>query len=162
MRVVAPPFIKQVLGHRSNLSAWARNTTRSSPSILTVLINDSGNGRCVVAHRRVQSKVINEGEEHLRAQKKRSLWTTFDRACQLRSWSSQIHEASSDQLLGVLACRRCEEQSSVERNERTESIIDSMTGEERTAHESDANRRRGIARGSGTNVAEGISEQALH
>ena len=38
---------------------------------------------------------------------------------------------------------------------RTESIIDSMTREERTDHRIlNANRRRRIARGSGTNVAE--------
>jgi signal recognition particle subunit SRP54 len=38
---------------------------------------------------------------------------------------------------------------------RTESIIDSMTPEERTDHRIlNANRRRRIARGSGTNVAE--------
>ena len=50
-----------------------------------------------------------------------------------------------------------EEQSKLMEKElrRTESIIDSMTREERTDHRIlNANRRRRIARGSGTNVAE--------
>src|SRR5258706_9720529 len=63
-----------------------------------------------------------------------------------------------DQLLGGIGMPQMdEEQSKLMENEmkRTESIIDSMTREERTDHRIlNANRRRRIARGSGTNVAE--------
>jgi signal recognition particle subunit SRP54 len=63
-----------------------------------------------------------------------------------------------DQLLGGLGMPQLnDEQTKLMEKElkRTESIIDSMTWEERTDHKIlNANRRRRIARGSGTSVAE--------
>jgi signal recognition particle subunit SRP54 len=63
-----------------------------------------------------------------------------------------------DQLLGGMGMPQLnDEQTKLMEKElkRTESIIDSMTWEERTDHKIlNANRRRRIARGSGTSVAE--------
>src|SRR5258706_1565593 len=63
-----------------------------------------------------------------------------------------------DQLLGGIGMPQMdEEQSKLMENEmkRTESIIDSMTRQERSDHRIlNANRRRRIARGSGTTVSE--------
>jgi signal recognition particle subunit SRP54 len=63
-----------------------------------------------------------------------------------------------DQLLGGIGMPQMDEEQTKEMEKelkRTESIIDSMTSEERTDHRIlNANRRRRIARGSGTNVAE--------
>jgi signal recognition particle subunit SRP54 len=63
-----------------------------------------------------------------------------------------------DQLLGGIGMPQMDEEQTKQMEKelkRTESIIDSMTREERTDHRIlNANRRRRIARGSGTNVAE--------
>jgi signal recognition particle subunit SRP54 len=71
---------------------------------------------------------------------------------------SKIMKLLPDQLLGGIGMPQMdEEQTKLMEMElkRTESIIDSMTREERTDHKIlNANRRRRIARGSGTNVAE--------
>src|SRR5207249_5625650 len=71
---------------------------------------------------------------------------------------SKIMKLLPDQLLGGMGMPQLdEEQSSRMEQElkRTEAIIDSMTREERTNHMIlNANRRRRIARGSGTTVAQ--------
>ncbi len=63
-----------------------------------------------------------------------------------------------DQLLGGIGMPELSDEQSAQMEQelkRTEAIIDSMTGEERGDHKIlNANRRRRIARGSGTNVAE--------
>ena len=63
-----------------------------------------------------------------------------------------------DQLLGGIGMPQLDEEQTKEMEKelkRTESIIDSMTFEERADHKIlNANRRRRIARGSGTSVAE--------
>ena len=63
-----------------------------------------------------------------------------------------------DQLLGGIGMPQLDEDQSKQMEaelKRTESIIDSMTRTERTDHRIlNANRRRRIARGSGTSVAE--------
>jgi signal recognition particle subunit SRP54 len=63
-----------------------------------------------------------------------------------------------DQLLGGIGMPELDEEQSKQMEKelkRTEAIIDSMTGEERGDHKIlNANRRRRIARGSGTSVAE--------
>jgi signal recognition particle subunit SRP54 len=111
----------------------------------------------------VQSKVDqSEAEEQLRKLQKNE-FTLDDFRSQLRQVKklgsfSKIMKLLPDQLLGGIGMPQMdEEQSKLMEKEmkRTESIIDSMTGEERTDHRLlNANRRRRIARGSGTNVAE--------
>ncbi len=63
-----------------------------------------------------------------------------------------------DQLLGGIGMPQLDEEQSAQMEQelkRTEAIIDSMTREERGDHRIlNANRRRRIARGSGTSVAE--------
>jgi len=63
-----------------------------------------------------------------------------------------------DQLLGGIGMPQLDEEQSklmAKELKRTEAIIDSMTWEERTDHRIlNANRRRRIARGSGTSVAQ--------
>src|ERR671939_1370238 len=63
-----------------------------------------------------------------------------------------------DQLLGGIGVPNLDEEQTAQMEKelkRTEAIIDSMTNEERYDHKIlNANRRRRIARGSGTSVAE--------
>ncbi|HEY0430250.1 MAG TPA: hypothetical protein VGC61_00495, partial [Pyrinomonadaceae bacterium] len=70
----------------------------------------------------------------------------------------KIMKLLPDQLLGGMGMPQLDEEQSKQMEtelKRTESIIDSMTREERTDHRIlNANRRRRIARGSGTHVAE--------
>src|SRR4030095_14495810 len=111
----------------------------------------------------VQSKVDqSEAEEQLKKLQKNE-FTLDDFRSQLRQVKklcsfSKIIKLLPDQLLGGIGMPQMdEEQSKLMEKEmrRTESIIDSMTREERTDHRIlNANRRRRIARGSGTNVAE--------
>jgi len=111
----------------------------------------------------VQSKVDqSEAEEQLKKLQKNE-FTLDDFRSQLRQVKklgsfSKIMKLLPDQLLGGIGMPQMdEEQSKLMEKEmkRTESIIDSMTREERTDHRIlNANRRRRIARGSGTNVAE--------
>ena len=71
---------------------------------------------------------------------------------------SKIMKMLPDQLLGGIGMPQLDEDQTKEMEKelkRTESIIDSMTLEERHDHKIlNANRRRRIARGSGTSVAE--------
>src|SRR4026208_19824 len=111
----------------------------------------------------VQSKVgQSEAEAQLKKIQKNE-FTLDDFRSQLRQVKklgsfSKIMKLLPDQLLGGIGMPQMdEEQSKLMEIEmkRTESIIDSMTHEERTDHKIlNANRRRRIARGSGTSVAE--------
>jgi signal recognition particle subunit SRP54 len=111
----------------------------------------------------VQSKVDqSEAEEQLRKLQKNE-FTLDDFRSQLRQVKklgsfSKIMKLLPDQLLGGMGMPQLtDEQSTVMEKElkRTEAIIDSMTRLERTDHRVlNANRRRRIARGSGTTVAE--------
>jgi signal recognition particle subunit SRP54 len=111
----------------------------------------------------VQSKVDqSEAEEQLKKLQQNE-FTLDDFRSQLRQVKklgsfSKIMKLLPDQLLGGMGMPQLnEEQSSRMEQElrRTEAIIDSMTREERADHKIlNANRRRRIARGSGTVVAE--------
>jgi signal recognition particle subunit SRP54 len=111
----------------------------------------------------VQSKVDqSEAEEQLKKLQKNE-FTLDDFRSQLRQVKklgsfSKIMKLLPDQLLGGIGMPQMDEEQTKQMEQelrRTESIIDSMTGEERTDHRIlNANRRRRIARGSGTNVAE--------
>jgi signal recognition particle subunit SRP54 len=110
----------------------------------------------------VQSKVDQtEAEEQLRKLQKNE-FTLDDFRSQLRQVKklgsfSKIMKLLPDQLLGGIGMPELnDEQSKMMEKElkRTEAVIDSMTMEERTDHRIlNANRRRRIARGSGTSVA---------
>jgi signal recognition particle subunit SRP54 len=110
----------------------------------------------------VQSKVDqSEAEEQLKKLQKNE-FTLDDFRSQLRQVKklgsfSKIMKLLPDQLLGGMGMPQLnEEQSAMMEQElkRTEAIIDSMTMEERNDHRLlNANRRRRIARGSGTTVA---------
>jgi signal recognition particle subunit SRP54 len=111
----------------------------------------------------VQSKVDqSEAEEQLKKLQKNE-FTLDDFRSQLRQVKklgsfSKIMKLLPDQLLGGMGMPQLnDEQTKLMEKElkRTESIIDSMTWQERTDHKIlNANRRRRIARGSGTSVAE--------
>jgi signal recognition particle subunit SRP54 len=111
----------------------------------------------------VQSKVDqSEAEEQLKKLQKNE-FTLDDFRSQLRQVKklgsfSKIMKLLPDQLLGGIGMPQLDDEQSKQMEtemKRTESIIDSMTREERTDHRIlNANRRRRIARGSGTNVAE--------
>jgi signal recognition particle subunit SRP54 len=111
----------------------------------------------------VQSKVDqSEAEEQLKKLQKNE-FTLEDFRSQLRQVKklgsfSKIMKLLPDQLLGGIGMPQMDEEQTKEMEKemkRTESIIDSMTREERTDHKIlNANRRRRIARGSGTTVAE--------
>jgi signal recognition particle subunit SRP54 len=110
----------------------------------------------------VQAKVDqSEAEEQLKKLQKNE-FTLDDFRSQLRQVKklgsfSKIMKLLPDQLLGGMGMPQLnDEQSALMEKElkRTEAIIDSMTVEERNDHRLlNANRRRRIARGSGTNVA---------
>src|ERR1700675_845284 len=111
----------------------------------------------------VQSKVDQtEAEEQLKKLQKNQ-FTLDDFRSQLRQGKKlgsflKIMKLLPDQLLGGIGMPQLnEEQTKLMEKElkRTESIIDSMTREERSDQKIlNANRRRRIARGSGTTVAE--------
>jgi len=111
----------------------------------------------------VQAKVDqSEAEEQLKKLQKNE-FTLDDFRAQLRQVKklgsfSKIMKLLPDQLLGGIGMPQMDEEQTKEMEKelkRTESIIDSMTREERIDHRIlNANRRRRIARGSGTNVAE--------
>ena len=110
----------------------------------------------------VQAKVDqSEAEEQLKKLQKNE-FTLDDFRSQLRQVKklgsfSKIMKLLPDQLLGGIGMPQLDdEQSKMMEQElkRTEAIIDSMTWEERNDHRIlNANRRRRIARGSGTTVA---------
>ena len=111
----------------------------------------------------VQSKVDQtEAEEQLKKLQKNE-FTLDDFRSQLRQVKklgsfSKIMKMLPDQLLGGIGMPQMDEDQTKQMEQelrRTESIIDSMTREERNEHRIlNANRRRRIARGSGTHVAE--------
>src|SRR6266480_5652511 len=111
----------------------------------------------------VQSKVDqSEAEEQLKKLQKNE-FTLDDFRSQLRQVKklgsfSKIMKLLPDQLLGGIGMPQMDEEQTKEMEKeikRTESIIDSMTREERVDHRIlNANRRRRIARGSGTHVAQ--------
>src|SRR5215510_3453416 len=111
----------------------------------------------------VQAKVDqSEAEEQLRKLQKNE-FTLDDFRSQLRQVKrlgsfSKIMKLLPDQLLGGIGMPQLDEEQSklMERElKRTEAIIDSMTPEERLDHRIlNANRRRRIAKGSGTGVAD--------
>ena len=111
----------------------------------------------------VQSKVDqSEAEEQLKKLQKNE-FTLDDFRSQLRQVKtlgsfSKIMKLLPDQLLGGMGMPQLTDEQSVAMEKelkRTEAIIDSMTRLERTDHRIlNANRRRRIARGSGTTVAE--------
>jgi signal recognition particle subunit SRP54 len=111
----------------------------------------------------VQSKVDqSEAEEQLRKLQKNE-FTLDDFRSQLRQVKrlgsfSKIMKLLPDQLLGGIGMPQLDEEQSKQMEKelkRTEAIIDSMTQQERIDHRIlNANRRRRIARGSGTAVAD--------
>src|ERR687884_1173135 len=111
----------------------------------------------------VQAKVDqDEAEEQLKKLQKNQ-FTLDDFRGQLRQVKklgsfSKIMKMLPDQLLGGIGVPNLDEEQTAQMEKelkRTESIIDSMTKEERYDHKIlNANRRRRIARGSGTSVAE--------
>jgi signal recognition particle subunit SRP54 len=111
----------------------------------------------------VQAKVDqSEAEEQLKKMQKNE-FTLDDFRKQLRQVKrlgsfSKIMKMLPDQLLGGIGMPELTDEQSAQMEKelkRTEAIIDSMTKEERSDHRIlNANRRRRIARGSGTNVAE--------
>ncbi|HEY6189728.1 MAG TPA: signal recognition particle protein [Pyrinomonadaceae bacterium] len=111
----------------------------------------------------VQSKVDqSEAEEQLKKLQKNQ-FTLDDFRGQLRQVKrlgsfSKIMKLLPDQLLGGMGMPELSEEQSKEMErelKRTEAIIDSMTKEERNDHRIlNANRRRRIARGSGSTVAD--------
>ena len=117
----------------------------------------------------VQAKVDqDEAEEQLKKLQKNE-FTLDDFRSQLRQVKklgsfSKIMKLLPDQLLGGMGMPQLnDEQSAMMEKElkRTEAIIDSMTWEERNDHRIlNANRRRRIARGSGSNVAPSINSSS--
>src|SRR6266404_4018336 len=111
----------------------------------------------------VQSKVDqSEAEEQLKKLQKNE-FTLDDFRSQLRQVKrlgsfSKIMKLLPDQLLGGIGMPQLDEEQSKQMEKelkRTEAIIDSMTQRERIDHRIlNANRRRRIARGSGTVVAD--------
>jgi signal recognition particle subunit SRP54 len=110
----------------------------------------------------VQSKVDQEEAEEQLKKLQKNEFTLDDFRSQLRQVKklgsfSKIMKLLPDQLLGGIGMPQLdEEQSKMMEKElkRTEAMIDSMTWEERNDHRIlNANRRRRIARGSGTQVA---------
>jgi signal recognition particle subunit SRP54 len=111
----------------------------------------------------VQSKVDQDEAESQLKKLQRNQFTLDDFRSQLRQVKklgsfSKILKLLPDQLLGGVGMPDLtDEQTELMEKElrRTEAIIDSMTGEERVNHLIlNANRRRRIARGSGTTVAQ--------
>jgi signal recognition particle subunit SRP54 len=111
----------------------------------------------------VQSKVDqSEAEEQLKKLQKNE-FTLDDFRSQLRQVKklgsfSKIMKLLPDQLLGGIGMPNLDEEQSAQMEsemKRTEAIIDSMTRKERTDHRLlNASRRRRVALGSGTTVAE--------
>jgi signal recognition particle subunit SRP54 len=111
----------------------------------------------------VQSKVDqSEAEEQLKKLQKNE-FTLDDFRSQLRQVKrlgsfSKIMKLLPDQLLGGIGMPNLDEEQTAQMEselKRTEAIIDSMTRKERTDHRIlNASRRRRIAMGSGTTVAE--------
>jgi signal recognition particle subunit SRP54 len=111
----------------------------------------------------VQSKIDrDETEEQIKKLQKQE-FTLDDFRAQLRQVKklgsfSKIMKLLPDQLLGGLGMPQLTEEQSAQMErelKRTEAIIDSMTKEERANHTIlNASRRRRIAKGSGTQVAE--------
>jgi signal recognition particle subunit SRP54 len=111
----------------------------------------------------VQDKVDQDEAEAQLKKLQRNQFTLDDFRSQLRQVKklgsfSKILKLLPDQLLGGVGMPDLtDEQTEMMEKEmkRTEAIIDSMTGEERVNHLIlNANRRRRIARGSGTTVAQ--------
>jgi len=111
----------------------------------------------------VQSKVDQDEAEAQLKKLQKNQFTLDDFRSQLRQVKklgsfSKILKLLPDQLLGGVGMPDLtDEQSEMMEKElrRTEAIIDSMTSEERVNHMIlNANRRRRIARGSGTSVAQ--------
>src|SRR5919206_326791 len=111
----------------------------------------------------VQAKVDQEEAEQQLKKLQKNEFTLDDFRSQLRQVKklgsfSKIMKLLPDQLLGGIGMPNLdEEQSKMMEKElkRTEAMIDSMTWEERNDHRIlNANRRRRIARGSGTSVAQ--------
>ena len=111
----------------------------------------------------VQSKVDQTEAEAQLKKLQKNQFTLDDFRAQLRQVKrlgsfSKIMKLLPDQLLGGIGMPELSEEQTKQMEKeikRTESIIDSMTSEERADHKIlNANRRRRIARGSGTTVAE--------
>src|ERR671933_3034190 len=110
----------------------------------------------------VQAKVSQDEAEAQLEKLQKNKFTLDDFRGQLRQVKklgsfSKIMKLLPDQLLGGMGMPQLDEEQSKEMErelKRTEAIIDSMTWEERNDHRIlNANRRRRIARGSGTSVA---------
>jgi signal recognition particle subunit SRP54 len=111
----------------------------------------------------VQSKVDQSEAEAQLEKLQKNQFTLDDFRAQLRQVKklgsfSKIMKLLPDQLLGGMGVPELNEEQSEQMEKdlkRTEAIIDSMTAEERNDHRIlNASRRRRIARGSGTQVAE--------
>jgi signal recognition particle subunit SRP54 len=111
----------------------------------------------------VQSKVDQTEAEAQLQKLQKNQFTLDDFRSQLRQVKklgsfSKIMKLLPDQLLGGMGMPDLDEEQSAQMEKdlkRTEAIIDSMTAVERNDHRIlNANRRRRIARGSGTSVAE--------
>jgi len=111
----------------------------------------------------VQQKVDQTEAEAQLQKLQKNQFTLDDFRSQLRQVKklgsfSKIMKLLPDQLLGGMGMPQLDDEQSAEMEQqlkRTEAIIDSMTAEERGDHKIlNANRRRRIARGSGTSVTE--------
>src|SRR5437870_2510379 len=111
----------------------------------------------------VQDKIDQSDAEAQLAKLQKNQFTLDDFRSQLRQVKklgsvSKIMKMLPDQLLGGIGMPELSEEQSAQMEKelkRTEAIIDSMTSEERTNHIIlNANRRRRIARGSGTTVQQ--------
>src|ERR671933_1982056 len=111
----------------------------------------------------VQSKVSQDEAEAQLEKLQKNKFTLDDFRSQLRQVKrlgsfSKIMKLLPDQLLGGMGMPQLDDEQSAEMErqlKRTEAIIDSMTKEERGDHRIlNASRRRRVARGSGTSVAE--------
>jgi signal recognition particle subunit SRP54 len=111
----------------------------------------------------VQSKVDQTEAEAQLKKLQKNQFTLEDFRSQLRQVKklgsfSKIMKLLPDQLLGGMGMPQLDEEQSEQMEhelKRTEAIIDSMTREERNDHRLlNANRRRRIARGSGTSVTD--------
>src|SRR5215211_7437376 len=111
----------------------------------------------------VQDKVNQEEAEAQLEKLQKNKFTLDDFRGQLRQVKklgsfSKIMKLLPDQLLGGMGMPQLDEEQSAEMEQqlrRTEAIIDSMTREEREDHRIlNAGRRRRVARGSGSTVAE--------
>src|SRR3954465_9160035 len=160
----AAPSIKQVIGQPVKFVGVGEKYDALDPFYPDRIAQRIlGMGDVLSLIEEVQAKVDqSEAEEQLKKLQKNQ-FTLDDFRSQLRQVKklgsfSKIMKLLPDQLLGGIGMPNLDEEQTKQMEKelkRTESIIDSMTKAERDDHKIlNANRRRRIARGSGTSVAE--------